>query len=205
MRYAYYVRYGLMGQVGQFVADTAGVERGQQVVLHSHRGTELGEVLLPASPPPSVAGESAQLLRAANELDRARAQQVALDRQRQFDLCRKVFEDGIWPFDLIDVEPLLDERRTVVHYLGPHDLDMSGLLAIFRTAHGLDVVFEPAGRDASEQHPRSSEDGALACGHCGESGGGCGSPGGCGEGVHAGCSDCALMSVKGRARLQRVS
>ncbi|MDR3632379.1 MAG: PSP1 C-terminal domain-containing protein [Isosphaeraceae bacterium] len=205
MEHAFYVRYGLMGRVGRFLASAEAMERGQHVVLQTHRGTELGEVLLPAPLLPTdefgtPPRNTARVLRAATHDDLARADRSALDRHRRFAVCQQVFEEGVWPFDLIDVEPLLDDQRTVVHYLGPHDLDVSGLLAAFRAVHGLDVVFEAAGVDASEGSlaaPPESE--ATGCGHCGSGGAGCGS-GGCGTSEHGGggCSDCALMKRTSR-------
>ena len=49
---AYLIRYGVMGHIGKFVAlpgcETS-LERDQLVVIQTHRGLELGEVLVPAS------------------------------------------------------------------------------------------------------------------------------------------------------------
>lgn len=204
MQYAYYVRYGLMGRVGRFLAPFDALERGQSVVVQTHRGRELGEVLLPATPPsPAESGvptpPSAQLLRATTEDDLTRATRTRADRDRRFHLCQQVFEQGVWPFDLIDVEPLLDDGRTVVHYLGPHDLDVAGLLAVFRSDHKLDLVFEPVGRDVADETPEP-EAADAGCGSCGTEGGGCGA-GGCGSTGHGGCSDCAIKKWTTRGAL----
>lgn len=207
MEHAYYVRYGLTGRVGRFLAATGGMERGQSVVVRTHRGTELGEVLV--SRPPQPASETsvpspgtARVLRPATQEDLAAAQRAERDRQRRFGICEAVFHEGVWPFDVIDVEPLLDDGRTVVHYLGPHDLDVSGLLATFRALHGLDVVFEAAGRDAAEDASPQTDDAesAAGCGHCGSDGDGCGT-GGCGTREHSGgggCAGCAVMKWSAR-------
>ena len=75
--------------------------------------------------------------------------------------------------ELIDVEPLLDDRRTVLHYLGPHRLDTAGLLAVFREALDLDVMFQPVGRDVPDEEldePVEVE-AAGGCGDCGSGGG----------------------------------
>ncbi len=72
-------------------------------------------------------------------------------------LCQRVFEVGVWPLELVDVEPLLEERRTILHYLGPHHLDTVGLLSAFRAICDLDVMFEPVGRDVPEPTPESAE------------------------------------------------
>ena len=47
---SYLIRYGAMGHIGRFTAFPgchAPLERDQIVVLQTHRGVELGEVLVP--------------------------------------------------------------------------------------------------------------------------------------------------------------
>src|SRR3954449_12873884 len=96
MVHTYLVRYGLMGRVGKFTADSAGLDRGQTVVVRSHRGTELGEVL--AGLPPGSAGDlppaSARILRAAGPDDLERARVAESHRSDRFALCQRVFHDG---------------------------------------------------------------------------------------------------------------
>jgi cell fate regulator YaaT (PSP1 superfamily) len=207
MERSYLIRYGLTRQVGRFAAD-AGVayERGQTVVVRSHRGTELGDVLLDA--PERTAADvppagSARVLRAAGLEDVELARLVDRERDNRFDSCQRVFLDGVWPIELIDVEPLLDDRRTVLHYLGPHRLDVTGVLAALRAACDLDVMLQPVGRDVPEEE---DEDATVAeaeahddhgCGSCG-TGGGCGSSGGCGSGSTSGAgggSDCGVKKL----------
>jgi hypothetical protein len=174
----YLVRYGLMAHIGRFAADASDFARGQVVVVRSHRGTELGEVLTPASP--SVT--TSRVLRAALPDDLECARLAALDRPRRLEACERVFRDGVWPLDLLDVEPLLEERRTVLYYLGPHGLDAEGLQQILRETCGLDATFEPLGRDESEE---------AGCGSCG-TGSGCGS---CTDGHAGGCSGCPVKDL----------
>ena len=183
----YLIRYGLARVVARFSAppDLGPLARGLAVVVRTHRGTELGEVVAeaPASFDPSTA--AAPVLRLASPGDLDRARRAEADRPAHFAACRAVFEGGAWPMDLIDAEPLLDEGRTVLHYLGPHRLDASGLVAAFRARCGLDVVLEPAGRDAEEPEPTlEAEPEGQGCGSCG-SAGGCGS---CGSG-------CAVKAI----------
>ena len=199
MEIAYLIRYGLMRQVGRFDSSDR-FARGQTVVIRSHRGTELGEVLTevpsssgdPAVPLPNPA----RVLRAAGPDDFARARRADQERPARYALCRRLFEDGVWPLELIDVEPLLDDRRTVLHYLGPHRLDTSGLLAALRTSYDLDVVLEPVGRDAPETEEVARRYLKPVTGDCG--GGSCGTGGGCGDNsstATAGCSDCGVKNL----------
>jgi hypothetical protein len=190
---AYHVQYGLARQVGRFVSESD-YGRGQAVILATRRGTELGKVIAEAGsvgPSPDLA----EILRPAGADDLARARRAEAERHRRFDACRRVFDEGTWPIEPIDVEPLLDDDRAVLLYLGPHRLDLAGLRAALRVACGLDLVLEPVGRDASEDEPEPEAEPEHGCGHCG-SGGGCGS-GGCGpsDGHGTGCSGCTIGAL----------
>ena len=215
MRRVYLIRYGVARSVAPFAADldtpdeSLGEEplaRGRTVVVRTHRGTELGEILgeAPASfDRDDPTARVAPLLRVASDADILRAELVAGQRSAHFDACQAVFREGIWPLELIDAEPLIDEGRTVLHYLGPHRLDASGLVAIFRDRCGLDIVLEPAGLDLDEADlmtdPEEAVEAATAdhgCGSCGSKTGGCGSCGSAGAG-------CAVKALVGNRRNQR--
>jgi PSP1 C-terminal conserved region len=197
MSRVYLIRYGLARSLGRFRAASGTLEPGQAVVIRTHRGTELGVVLAESPPAPPSSPEPAPILRVATPEDLERAQKAASERPSHFEACRAVFEDGVWPLELIDAEPLLDEGRTVIHYLGPHRLDASGLIAAFRERCGLQVVLEPVGKDVPEPEPESEpEEEAHGCGSCGSSGGGCGTGGGCGSG--GGCAVKSLVAARRR-------
>ena len=173
MEPAYLIRYGTAGLVGRFVADPgARYDRGQAVVVRSHRGTEIGEVLIPAPAALPADGGTARVLRPAAAGDLERARSAERERPGYFDDCLRVFGSGAWPVDLLDVEPLLDDKRIVLHYLGPHKLDVAGLLAVFRETYQYDVMFQPVGRDEAE---------AIVEADHSHEGGGCGSASGCGS------------------------
>jgi len=192
LKISYLVRYGIMSRVGPFSAEADAYARGQTVVVRSSRGSELGEILL-RTPAGVDAPAPCQVLRPAGADDLQRAHEVREDRPNRLAACERIFRDGIWPLELIDVEPLLEERRTVLHYLGPHHLDIQGLRPIFRDACGLDIVLEPAGLDAADEPvAHDGQDHSQGCGSCGSSGGGCGQ-GAKSEGH--GCSSCAIASL----------
>src|SRR4051794_10138393 len=100
MERAYLVRYGLMTRVGRFWADSAGYERGQQVVIRTHRGSELGEVLLEVESRVEDTGPiprhgPAWVLRAAGPDDLESARLAEDDRDRRLAACRRVFDEGV--------------------------------------------------------------------------------------------------------------
>lgn len=189
MSRAYLVRYGLMHHVGRFSAEPgASHGRGEPVVVRSRRGTELGEVLA------ELAGTdaSAPPLRVAGPRDFERARLAQCDRPRRLAACEGIFRDGRWPLELVDVEPLLDDARTVLHYLGPHRMDASGLLQALRDRCGLDVVLEPVGRDVPDDVEEDGDPDDHGCGSCSSGGGGCGT--GCGSEA-GGCGGCAVKDL----------
>ena len=237
---AYLVRYGLMGHVGRFSLDpeTGQVpQRGETVVIRTDRGLELGEVLahLAASPSTSPAKDERrdgsedrapvrspaadpdrpELLRTAGPEDLERARRLETLRHEQFATCRRILEEGGWPLELLDVEPLLDLSTTVLHVLGPRDLDLALIRARFRSLSDLDIVFETVGSDFSLDHESAARQLPASPGRCGDcdcSGGGCGSttsgttgseqamrvkepqPGSsaCSTSAHSACSSCGV-------------
>ena len=182
---SYLIRYGVMSHVGRFSAlpmcETI-FERGQLVVIRTDRGVELGEVLTAVEGKPVAAGhqpgataaqegeidlgslvaaDSPHVLRLADPEDLARSKSAQAARPSRFSVCQRILQEGNWPWELVDVEPLLDGRATVIHYLGPHRLDVAPLRARFRVECDIDVVLEPIGADldseAADQDPDPHE------------------------------------------------
>jgi hypothetical protein len=238
--HSYLIRYGVMRHVGRFSAPSwrdGSLERGQLVVIQTDRGVELGEVLITVDgkaasvrngpgDTTSVASrpiDSPHVLRVAGPDDLLCLRRAEELRSSRFSLCQRILREGDWPWELIDVEPLLDGRATVLHYLGPHQLDIAPLRAQFRVECDIDIVLEPVGNDPDGEHSAGDvhDDGTGGgCGSCGCSdGGGCGTAaasapsshragsepaeGGCNSSSHSGCSSCGisrLMAERNRAR-----
>ena len=142
-------------------------------MLQTDRGVELGEVLLavegtpvahaggPAESSnrsegddfsPAIADGASRVLRIAGPDDLLRSRHAAESRLDHFSLCQRILEQANWPWEVVDVEPLLDGRSTVIHYLGPHRIDIATLRARFRTECDLDVVLEPVGTDLDTEY-----------------------------------------------------
>jgi hypothetical protein len=223
---SFLVRYGVMGHLGRFSLDPrvfSAPERGQKVVIRSDRGLELGEVLLPLDQAETVDGhgqadsDGPSLLRPAggDDVESFRLSERLL--ASRFALCRQILEEGDWPLELIDVEPLLGPESVVLHYLGPRNLDLSLLRARFRSECDFDVHFEVASA-GFEDEPESTDPGPEAsprehrCGDCDCSGGECHSRAkgkssvsrpttkvtvdeprkACGTVEHSGCANCGV-------------
>jgi hypothetical protein len=236
--HTYLIRFGIMSQVGRFAASPdsqAPFERGEFVVIQSHRGLELGEVLIaddrPARDGGSASGTSAApsggdnsrdwsldrplVLRTAGPKDLAQSACAEALRPSRFALCQRVLAEENWPWELIEVEPLLDDSATILHYLGPLDLDVASLRARFRVECDLEIVLEPAGTnlDAGGSHAQTNDESeSSGCGSCD-----CGAGGGCGSDqavieepaepgpaaamspsplAHKGCASCAISRLR---------
>jgi hypothetical protein len=189
MERSYLIRYGTASQIGRFGANPeSAFARGDLVVIRSHRGIELGEVLVEGGDQASELGgtsSATRILRPAALEDIREAQRAEGERDGRFAKCAQVLEGGAWPIDLIDVEPLLEGKRTVLHYLGARLPDVTPLLAAFRSSCDLDIMFQPVGLDEPMDDPEPEhEHGCGSCsasGGCGSASGGCGTSGGCGD------------------------
>lgn len=161
------VRYGSVPEVARFVNRSGGeVARGESVVVRTHRGLQLGEVLetIAASSNSSAADDSDfEIVRIATSDDRASAREQQVKCEGEFyDWCRRIV---LWnlSIELIDLEQTLDGKRIlyVLTERGP----ATTTLALQAAAAGLGIV---------EVQPVSAA-GLVSL----PFGGGCGS-GGCG-------------------------
>jgi hypothetical protein len=188
MHSLFLIRYGVMRYVGWFSAEGGDFRRGDLVVARTQRGEELGEIIAVDSAEPPLRASLGSILRPAGRDDLTRAAERRGDQPRRLNLCESMFGEGQWPFDLIDVEVLLDDL-TVVYYLGPHGLETEGIRQSVFARCSLALRFEPVGGD----EPAVDDD--HGCGSCGSSSGG-----GCGSGAGGGCGGCGVKDLAARRR-----
>lgn len=165
------VRYGTIPEVARFGGSWCDpLHRGQEVVVRSHRGIEIGTLLenVQRAPAPrdgnGEAADEPSILRAATREDRRRMMQLRSECERQFDVWRKRIREWNLELELIDLEWMLDKKKLVLYVLNDRGPDCTKL-ALQAAAAGLGTV---------EVQPVTS-DGLVTL----EKGGGCGS-GGCG-------------------------
>ena len=132
MAEAYLVRYGRMRALGEFVGlPDQSHPRGQQVVIRSERGTELGDVLCPVSKrtagflPNPTRGE---ILRLASEQDREHEARLAEDRDPVFATCGELIARRRLQMNLVDVEMIHGRERVVFYYLAEQRVDFRELV-----------------------------------------------------------------------------
>jgi cell fate regulator YaaT (PSP1 superfamily) len=132
MANTYVVRHGRMRLLGEY-RGMAGQEhpRGQRVILRTDRGTEMGEVLCPATERTAqfldnpVQGE---VLRPASAADLAAEDRVAETRRAAFTACGEFIARRRLQMDLVDVEVILGRERVVFYYLSEKRVDFRELV-----------------------------------------------------------------------------
>jgi cell fate regulator YaaT (PSP1 superfamily) len=132
MAATYVVRYGRMRFLGEFAGLADHVHaRGEQVVVRSDRGTELGELLCPASEstarflPDPVHGE---ILRLVTREDRDQEARLAEDREPVFATCQELIAKRRLQMNLVDLEMIQGRERVVFYYLAEKRVDFRELV-----------------------------------------------------------------------------
>lgn len=177
------VRYGSIPEVSRFrVEESIGeLPRGESVLIQTHRGLQLGEVLgdlrssmqgVTSSPsddgdevPAGSMDDLPPVVRRAGDADREAQRQLAGESAAAFPLWRQRIADWDLDLELIDLEWTFDRRKLIVYVLNSRGPDCTKL-ALQAAAAGLGVV---------EVQPVSAE-GLVAVSHHG-SGSGCGTCG----------------------------
>jgi cell fate regulator YaaT (PSP1 superfamily) len=132
MSNTYVVRYGQMRYLGEYtgLADQEHV-RGQRVVVQSDRGTELGEVLCPATDRTALFLENpvkGEILRVASPDDLGAEISLKETRKTGFDACLQFIAKRRLQMELVDVEVILGHERIVFYYLAEKRVDFRELV-----------------------------------------------------------------------------
>jgi len=132
MTKTYIVRYGRMRQLGEY-AGLAGQEhpRGQRVMVRSDRGTEMGEVLCPATDRTTLFLENpvqGEILRLATAEDVAAEARLTEIQDRGFTTCGEFIAKRRLQMDLVDVEAIYGGERMVFYYLAEKRVDFRELV-----------------------------------------------------------------------------
>ncbi len=141
MPQTYITRYGQMRFLGVFSGLESQVHpRAQRVVVRSDRGTELGEVLCPATDLTAPFLENpfrGEILRVATVEDLTAAEELARQQKEGFTACREFIANRRLQMNLVDVEAILGGERMVFYYLAEKRIDfrelVKDLARIFRT------------------------------------------------------------------------
>jgi cell fate regulator YaaT (PSP1 superfamily) len=115
----YYVRLGVLGQIGRFVSDVCEtVARGRRVVCRTSRGLEVGEVLGVQTRQGGESKADGHLLRSMAPEDELLLERLERNRERAFSACADRLQQRGLRATLVDVEHLFDGRSLYFYFLG---------------------------------------------------------------------------------------
>ena len=126
------VRYGQMRHIGEYeAAESRAHLRGDRVLVRSDRGTEVGEVLCPATDRTASFLQNpfrGQILRVATPEDLL-AESLLVDREAKgLAACREFAARRRLQMDLVDVEAILGGERMVFYYVSEKRVDFRELV-----------------------------------------------------------------------------
>ena len=128
----YVVRHGAMRFLGDFEpADGGAYRRGEQVVVRTDRGLEVGQVLCPADPRAlGLLSEPThgRIVRLLADADRAEVERLRQVEQREFDTCLGFIANRRLQMELVDVEHLFGGERIIFYFLAEKRVDFRELV-----------------------------------------------------------------------------
>jgi cell fate regulator YaaT (PSP1 superfamily) len=128
----YIVRHGAMRFLGEYEAgeDTA-YRRGEEVVVRSDRGLEIGQVLCEANPRAVELIQEATrgpIVRLLNPEDRQQLERLRESERQELDACCRIVAERQLPMELVDVEHLFGGDRIVFYFLAEKRVDFRDLV-----------------------------------------------------------------------------
>ena len=168
----YFVRMGSAGDIHRATA-LAPLHRGQQVVLRTPRGLEIGEVSAPCRQLNEADEQAARRMKVVRPV--SPTDQLVIDRLQQHKTeallaCRQALQEAGSQAVLLDIDHLLDGGTLIMQFMSPADSVAQSI--VDQIAKDYERII---------QSERLAEKISTGCGpDCGtESASGCGSPGGC--------------------------
>ena len=125
------VRHGAMRFLGEFEAEAAVCQRGEEVVVRTERGLELGQALCPASPRAVellTEPTRGRILRLLSERDRAERDRLASLEEEELAACTRFVEQRKLQMELVDVEHLFGGERIIFYFLAEKRVDFRELV-----------------------------------------------------------------------------
>ena len=120
MATAFIVRHGAMRFLGEFQPQgPVEPERGQEVVVRTERGLEIGEVLCEADPRALAAitePTGGQILRQLTSDDVSQMDRIRDTERREMEVCCDLIKERRLQMELVDVEHLYGGERLIFYY-----------------------------------------------------------------------------------------
>jgi cell fate regulator YaaT (PSP1 superfamily) len=128
----YIVRHGVLRFLGEFEApEGLACLRGDDMVIRTERGQEVGQVLCESSPRAvEMLSEPThgQLVRRLTDEDERRVEKLQENERLEFDTCRRFIANRKLQMELVDVEHLFGSERIVFYFLAEKRVDFRELV-----------------------------------------------------------------------------
>jgi cell fate regulator YaaT (PSP1 superfamily) len=128
----YIVRHGAMRSLGEYEAgEETTYERGDDVVVRSDRGLEVGQVLCPATPPAVELIKDAThgpIVRLLSAEDRHQLERLHEAEHHEMDTCCRIVGERQLQMELVDVEHIFGGERIVFYFLAEKRVDFRELV-----------------------------------------------------------------------------
>lgn len=185
-RMEYLVRYGKTGGFGRFRSQKPlELSRGDLVIIESHRGREIGEVISPSTTniatflPNSTVGKIFDLL----SPDDHRPHEIQLKATQLINAANEYCIASGMDVSVMDAEVLLDEKHAVIHLATNPVIDLRELISNLSDRFKLHIYVENLSQNQTNEEAPANNCG-KSCGstNCDSKQGDCGSceSGGCG-------------------------
>jgi cell fate regulator YaaT (PSP1 superfamily) len=131
MASSWIVRHGAMRFLGEFDPESGEYARGQEVVVRTDRGLELGQVLCPATPRAIeliTEPTRGRILRVLNDGDCGERERLREAEQRAMETCARFVQQRRLQMELVDVEYLFGGERIIFYFLAEKRVDFRELV-----------------------------------------------------------------------------
>src|SRR5262249_12997753 len=128
---AWIVRHGAMRFLGEFDPAASTYKRGDEVVVRTDRGQELGQVLCEATPQTlQMLSEPTRgrILRTLTEQDRAERDRLVRAEADELEACARFVAQRRLQMELVDVEHLFGGERIIFYFLAEKRVDFRELV-----------------------------------------------------------------------------
>jgi cell fate regulator YaaT (PSP1 superfamily) len=125
------VRHGAMRFLGEFDPDDGEYARGNEVIVRTDRGLEVGAVLCAASPRTAeLLSEPTRgrIVRRLSEQDRAEHDRLKRLEADEMDACNRFVAQRRLQMELVDVEHLFGGERIIFYFLAEKRVDFRDLV-----------------------------------------------------------------------------
>ncbi len=128
----YIVRHGTMRFLGEFEAAGEGTyRRGDDVIIRSERGLEVGEVMCETNPRAVellTEPTHGQVMRLMSAEDDVQLANLRASEQHEMDSCCRIIAQRQLQMELVDVEHLFGGERVVFYFLAEKRVDFRDLV-----------------------------------------------------------------------------